>query len=97
MIGHRQNFGCPSGPSGQNSIFPMRDGGRDDGIYILRSHQYSLSDESVTEEIKRQTFSKHSWLSGMSGLSALLRKTAFRLILIGDSYSDTSVCPSQGD
>jgi hypothetical protein len=29
----------------------------------------------------------------MSGLSALLRKTEFKLKFIGDSYSDTSVCP----
>ena len=36
----------------------MRAGGRDDGISTLRSHQYSLADEGVTEEIKRQTFSK---------------------------------------
>ncbi len=31
-------------------------------------------------------------LSGMSGLSSLLRKTGFKLIFIGNSYSDTSVC-----
>ncbi len=37
----------------------MRAGGRDDGISTLHSHQYSLTDEGVTEEIKRQTFSKH--------------------------------------
>ena len=37
----------------------MRAGGRDDGISTLRSHQYSLADEGVTEEIKRQTFSQH--------------------------------------
>jgi hypothetical protein len=36
-------------------------------------------------------------LSGTSGLSVLLRKTAFKLIFIGDSYSDTSVCPPRGD
>jgi hypothetical protein len=36
-------------------------------------------------------------LSGTSGLSAFLRKTAFKLIFIGDSYSDTSVCPPRGD
>ncbi len=59
IIGHRQNFGGPSVPSGQNSIFPMSAGGRDDGISTLHSHQYSLVDEGVTEEIKRQTFSKH--------------------------------------
>jgi hypothetical protein len=58
IIGRSQNFGGPSGPSGQNSIFRMRAGGRDDGISTLRSHQYSLVDEGVTEEIKRQTFSK---------------------------------------
>jgi hypothetical protein len=32
-------------------------------------------------------------LSGMSGLSAFLRKTAFKLILICPKYSDTSLCP----
>ena len=37
----------------------MRAGERDDGISTLRSHQYSLADEGVTEEIKRQTFAKH--------------------------------------
>ena len=37
----------------------MRAGGRDDGMSTLRSHQYSLADEGVTEEIKRQTFSQH--------------------------------------
>jgi hypothetical protein len=58
-IGRRMNFDCPSVPSGQNSIFPMRPGERDDGISTLRSHQYDLADEGVTEEIKRQTFSKH--------------------------------------
>ena len=36
----------------------MRAGGRDDGISTLRSHQYNLVDEGVTEEIKRQTFSE---------------------------------------
>jgi hypothetical protein len=30
IIGRSQNFGGPSGPSGQNSIFPMCDGGRDE-------------------------------------------------------------------
>ncbi len=42
IIGRRQNCGCPSGPSGQNSIFPLPAGERDDGISTLRSHQYSL-------------------------------------------------------
>ncbi len=37
----------------------MCTGGRDDGMSILYSHQYSLVDKGVTEEIKRQTFSKH--------------------------------------
>ena len=59
IIGRRKNFGCPSVPSGQNSIFPMCVEERDDGISTLRSHQYSLADEGVTEEIKRQTFAKH--------------------------------------
>ena len=59
IIGRRQIFGCPSLPSGQNCIFPMRAGGRDDGISTLRSHQYSLTDEWVTEEVKGQTFPKH--------------------------------------
>jgi hypothetical protein len=59
IIGRSQIFGGPSVPSGQNCIFPMRAGGRDDGISTLRSHQYSLADEGVTEEIKRQTFSNH--------------------------------------
>ncbi len=59
IIGRRQNFDGPIGPSEQNSIFRMRVGGRDDGISILRSHQYSLADEGVTEEIKHHTFSKH--------------------------------------
>ena len=53
IIGHRQNFGCSSGPPGQNSIFPMRTGERDDAISTLRSHQYILADEGVSEEIKR--------------------------------------------
>jgi hypothetical protein len=39
----------------------------------------------------------NGWLRGTSGLSVFLRKTAFKLIFIGDSYSDTSVCPSRGD
>ena len=59
IIGRRQIFGGPRVPSGQNCIFPMRAGGRDDGISTLRSRQYSLADEGVTEKIKRQTFSKH--------------------------------------
>ncbi len=46
-------------PSGQNCIFPMCAGGRDDGISTLHSHQYRLADEGVTEEINCQTFSKH--------------------------------------
>ncbi len=33
------------------------------------------------------------WLSGMSGLSVFLRKTAFKLILISQKCSDTSLCP----
>ncbi len=37
----------------------MRPGERDDGICALHSHQYSLADEWVTEEIKGQTFDKH--------------------------------------
>jgi hypothetical protein len=37
-------------------------GGRDDGINILCSHQYNHADEGVTEEIKRQTFSKHCFV-----------------------------------
>ncbi len=49
IIGRRQNFGGPSGPPGQNSIFHMCAGGRDDGISTLCSHQYSLADEGVTE------------------------------------------------
>ena len=52
IIGRRQNFGGPSGPSGQNSIFPMRAIERDAGISTLLSHQYSLTDEWVAEEIK---------------------------------------------
>ena len=59
IIGHSQNFDCPNGPSGQNSIFPLRARERDDGISTLHSHQYSLADHGVTEEIKRQTFAKH--------------------------------------
>ena len=62
IIGRRQIFGGPSVPSGQNCIFPMRAGGCDDGISTLHSHQYSLTDEGVTEEIKRQTFSKHCFV-----------------------------------
>jgi hypothetical protein len=58
IIGRRQNFDCPIGPSGQNSIFPLSSGERDDGIRTLHSQQYSLTDEVVTEEIKRQTFVK---------------------------------------
>ena len=30
-----------------------------ESAHCVRSHQYSLADEGVTEEIKRQTFSKH--------------------------------------
>ena len=59
IIGRRQNFDCPNGPSGQNSIVPLSVGERDDGINTLYSHQYNLADEGVTEEIKRQTFVKH--------------------------------------
>ena len=44
IIGRRKNFGCPSGPSGQNSIFPMCVGERDDGISTLHSHQYRLEE-----------------------------------------------------
>ena len=36
---------------------------------------------------------KRRGLSGTSGLSAFLRKTAFKLILIYPKYSDTSLCP----
>jgi hypothetical protein len=42
-----------------NSIFPVRDGERDDGISKLIIHQYILTDEGVTEKIKRQPFTKH--------------------------------------
>jgi hypothetical protein len=51
--------GCPNGPSGQHSIFPLCSGESDDGIITLHSHQYNLTDEGVTEEIKRQTFTKY--------------------------------------
>ena len=63
IIGHRQIFDCPNGPSGQNSIFPLRTGERDDGISTRRSHQYNLANVGVTEEIKRQTFSKYYFAS----------------------------------
>ena len=36
-------------------------------------------------------------LSGMSGLSVVLRKTTFKLIFIGDIYFDTSKCRLRGD
>ena len=39
IIGRRQIFGGPSVPSGQNCIFPIRVGGRDDGIRTLFSQQ----------------------------------------------------------
>ena len=54
-FGHGQNFGCPSG---QNSIFPLSIGERDDGMITLCIHQYILADERVTEEIKRQPVDK---------------------------------------
>jgi hypothetical protein len=59
IVCHRQNFGGPSVPSWQNCIFPMCAGERYDGISTLHSHQYSLADEGVTEEMKRQTFVMH--------------------------------------
>ena len=36
-------------------------------------------------------------LSGMSGLSTVLRKTTLNLILMVDIYFDTSKCPLRGD
>jgi hypothetical protein len=72
IIGHRQIFGGPSVPSGQNCIFPMRAGGRDDGISTLHSHQYSLVDEGVTEEIKRQTFSKDCFVPHRNKVGAVM-------------------------
>ena len=92
-IGRRMNFDCPSVPSGQNSIFPMRPGDRDDGISTLRSHQYDLADEGVTEEIKRQTFSKHYF-------TPLRRKVLMRGILdqfVRDSPVGLFVCTRRGD
>ena len=38
-----------------------------------------------------------SGLSAMSGLSTVLRKTAFKLILISYLYFDTSKCRPRGD
>jgi hypothetical protein len=40
----------------------MRAGERDDEISTLCSQQYSLADEGVTKEIKRQTFAKHCFV-----------------------------------
>ncbi len=77
----------PSGPSEQNSIFRMRAGGRDDGISTLRSHQYSLPDEGVTEEIKRQTFSQHCFAPRRN--KVLMREEGF---LINMSVTVRLVC-----
>ena len=48
----------------------MRTEGRDDGISSLHSHQDSLADEGVTEEIKRQTFAK-----GLTSAQIVLRNS----------------------
>ena len=90
---HRQNFGGPSVPSGSNSIFPMCVGGCNDGISTLCSHQDSLADEGVTEEIKPQTVSKHCFVPHRH--KVLMRG------LLGQSVHDSPVglfaCTRSGD
>jgi hypothetical protein len=50
---------------------------------------------SQDDDVKvKTTVYRVRWrLSGMSGLSAFLRKTAFKRILICPKYYDTSLCP----
>ena len=57
-----------------------------------------LASVAFAESLQTQTrtgftVEKYNGLSGMSGLSAFLRKTAFKLILISQKCSDTSLCP----
>jgi hypothetical protein len=73
IIGRRQNFGCPSGPSGQNGIAPLRDGERDDdGINTMCSHnlgmtlgtRWSLKKSNVkplSSNVSSHTVTRSSW------------------------------------
>ena len=58
-ISLRKYFLCPCTPFGQQGILCATARKGDNGIGTLCSHQYSLADKGVAEEIKGQTFSKH--------------------------------------